>query len=276
MGQIFSWHTNQISEVDRNTQLDRRLGRYHRDDKKKTRVVILGQKLAGKTTCYKQLTKLVNYINHGITPNQNDIVIKFSAKYINKTTALNFRLARTRYEFVDSGDLGHQARIGDPGRKTLHHFSDASGIFFVVDLSSYDVTEQIPSGQYVNSLVLALQQFSEVVNSQEFKNSTVILVLNKHDLFQAKVKAGIPLNFRGSRTRDIPPRFLDYQDDTDVVCISHYIEDRFLELVRRPPSGAPVHVIYMNALDDTSFLSGFVYARKAIDEWHARRLDGDE
>lgn len=276
MGQVFSWNSKEISEVDKNAQLDRRLARYNREDQKQIRVAIMGQKQSGKTTIYKQITKLANYINYGITPNQNDIVIKFAAKYINKTTAFNFRIARNRYEFIDSGDLGHQFRIGDPGRKYMHYFSDTSGIIFVADMSSYDTTIQLPTGQTVNALVMALQQFAEIVNSKTFESSLVILILNKHDQFEVKVRAGIPLRFRGSRTNDIPPRFLDYHDDTNSESMANYIENRFLELVRRPHASAPVHLLYMNALSDSSFISGFAYMRKEINAWYAIRLEIDD
>lgn len=58
-------------------------------------------------------------------------------------------------------------------------------------------------------------------------NSSIILFLNKRDLFEEKIR-GVDLRHEGGDGS--PPRFLDYTGGCNAEAAKQYIQDRFLEL----------------------------------------------
>lgn len=70
-------------------------------------------------------------------------------------------------------------------KKWIHCFEDVTAVIFVVGLSEYDQMLYEQADQ--NRMIEALQLFQEIVNNQFFKSSSMILFLNKKDLFETKV-----------------------------------------------------------------------------------------
>ena len=66
-----------------------------------------------------------------------------------------------------------------------------TGILFVAAMSEYDQT--LFEDNDTNRVTEALTLFSSIVNNELFPNTTMILFLNKRDLFQQKMEAGVPL-----------------------------------------------------------------------------------
>jgi len=87
---------------------------------------------------------------------------------------------------------GHEFRILDVGgqrnerRKWYYCFENVDGLIFVSALSGYD---QTCFEDDVNRMHLSIRLFQETVNSKWFKESTIILFLNKSDLFKEKIGA---------------------------------------------------------------------------------------
>jgi len=105
-------------------------------------------------------------------------------------------------------------------RKWIHCFDCVTAILFCAALSDYDQTLREDGSQ--NRMAEAILLFDEVANSKWFKENSVILFLNKVDLFDEKVKYA-----------PITVFFKEYTDDpTDAEKAKVYIRDKFQEKVR--------------------------------------------
>jgi len=95
-------------------------------------------------------------------------------------------------------------------------------VLFVAAISEYD--QCLLEAPDVNRMTEALTLFEEIVNSRWFRKSSMILFLNKRDLFQKKI-ANVPLT--------ICPEFDDYDGSQEYdECVS-YIADKFEEKLDR-------------------------------------------
>lgn len=70
-------------------------------------------------------------------------------------------------------------------RKWIYCFDDVRALLFVVALSSYDMVLQ--EDQNVNRLHDSLNLFSQICNNRFFNDTSMILFLNKLDLFREKI-----------------------------------------------------------------------------------------
>lgn len=71
-------------------------------------------------------------------------------------------------------------------RKWAHCFEEVSAIIFFVSLSEYNLT--LFEDGVTNRMVESLSLFSSLCSMQWFRNTTMILFLNKKDLFEEKIK----------------------------------------------------------------------------------------
>jgi len=71
-------------------------------------------------------------------------------------------------------------------KKWIHCFEDVTAVIFVVGLSEYD--QKLYEQADVNRMTEALELFNDIVNNEYFKDSSMILFLNKRDLFETKVQ----------------------------------------------------------------------------------------
>lgn len=90
----------------------------------------------------------------------------------------------------------HIFRIIDVGgqrnerTKWIHCFEEVTGVMFVAALSEYD--QVLFEQDTVNRMDEALSLFGEIANSRWFQETSMILFLNKRDLFEKKLKT-VPL-----------------------------------------------------------------------------------
>lgn len=75
-------------------------------------------------------------------------------------------------------------------KKWIHCFSEVTAVLFVAALSEYD--QVLFEDETTNRMDEATNLFDEICNSQWFRKTAVILLLNKRDLFAKKI-AKIPL-----------------------------------------------------------------------------------
>jgi GTPase SAR1 family protein len=71
-------------------------------------------------------------------------------------------------------------------RKWVHCFEDVTAVIFVASLSEYD--QMLYEDETVPRMTEALNLFGEITNSRWFKNTAVLLFLNKSDLFREKIQ----------------------------------------------------------------------------------------
>lgn len=135
-------------------------------------------------------------------------------------------------------------------KKWIHCFDSVQAVVFVASLSEYD--QVLYEDHSVNRMVEAMELFSEIANSKwrvagagrgwpsvthqlhrrprrRFEHSSIILFLNKRDLFEEKIKR-VDLRDEGSDAS--PARFLDYTGGCNAKAAQKYILDKFIELRR--------------------------------------------
>jgi len=87
---------------------------------------------------------------------------------------------------------GNQFRMFDVGgqrnerKKWIHCFEAVTAVLFVAAISAYD--QVLYEDEKTNRMVEALNLFEEICNSRWFRNTAIILFLNKRDIFQEKVE----------------------------------------------------------------------------------------
>jgi len=95
-------------------------------------------------------------------------------------------------------------------RKWMHCFSDARAVLVIVGLSEYD--QVLAEQNEVNRMQEALKLFGDICNSRWFEKTTMILFLNKMDLFAEKIKR-VPLRtcfpeYTGPDTFEMATQFI--------------------------------------------------------------------
>lgn len=104
-------------------------------------------------------------------------------------------------------------------KKWIHCFDNVALIIFCVSLSEYDqfLMEDSAQNRFQESLIL----FENIVNSRWFARTSVVLFLNKIDLFAEKLK-----------NKPLENYFPDYNGGSDINKATKYILWRFVQLNR--------------------------------------------
>ncbi|KAF8214322.1 heterotrimeric G protein alpha subunit 4 [Mycena galopus ATCC 62051] len=111
-------------------------------------------------------------------PTEQDIV-RLRARTIGITETA-FQLREHDMLMVDVGGQKSERR------KWIHCFQDVTAILFLVSLSGYD--QCLAEDRNANQMQDAMTIWDSVCHSQWFKRTSIILFLNKNDLFELKIK----------------------------------------------------------------------------------------
>lgn len=104
-------------------------------------------------------------------------------------------------------------------KKWIHCFENVTSIIFCVALSEYDQVLLEESSQ--NRMMESLLLFDSVVNSRWFMRTSIILFLNKVDIFRQKLSRSPLSNY-----------FPDYSGGNDVNKAAKYLLWRFNQVNR--------------------------------------------
>lgn len=131
-----------------------------------------------------------------------------------KTTGIvetTFLIGDLTYRMFDVGGQRSERK------KWIHCFENVTAIVFLVAISEYD--QMLVEDETVNRMQEALTLFDSICNSRWFVKTSIILFLNKIDLFKTKIPKS-----------PISKYFSDYTgaDDYDAAC--EYFLDRFVSL----------------------------------------------
>lgn len=111
------------------------------------------------------------------SPSQQDILrARIRTTGIVETT---FEIEQNQFRMFDVGGQRNERR------KWIHCFENVTAVLFVGVLSEYDLN--LYEDETQNRMIETLQLFEETINSQWFKKTSVILFLNKRDLFEEKI-----------------------------------------------------------------------------------------
>jgi len=91
-----------------------------------------------------------------------------------------YKIKGMKYEMYDVGGQRTDRR------KWIHCFDQVTAVIFVAALSEYD--QYLAEASETNRMVEALDLFHSVINNIAFSNSSVLLFLNKMDVFAEKIR----------------------------------------------------------------------------------------
>eukprot|EP01121_Diplochlamys_sp_Union-15-3_P000638 TRINITY_DN1053_c0_g2_i6.p1 TRINITY_DN1053_c0_g2~~TRINITY_DN1053_c0_g2_i6.p1 ORF type:complete len:144 (+),score=10.61 TRINITY_DN1053_c0_g2_i6:224-655(+) len=138
----------------------------------------------------------------------------------------------------------------------MHCFADVTSVIFCVALSEYDL--KLYEDNETNRMHESLRLFKEICNSKWFVDTSMILFLNKKDLFEEKINK-VPLTVC----------FKDYDGDNSYDATSIFITNKFLAQNENPKKQIYPHCtcatdtnnvkVVFNAVKDTIL-------HKALDE----------
>ncbi|KAK0482796.1 guanine nucleotide binding protein, alpha subunit, partial [Armillaria novae-zelandiae] len=129
-------------------------------------------------------------------PTEQDIIhCRFRTIGITETV---FFLRERELTMVDVGGQKSEQR------KLIHCFQDVASILFLVSLSGYD--QCLVEDKDANQMQDAMSIWDSICHSQWFKYTSIILFLNKNDLFEKKIPHSNIKNF--FPVRDVLPRVL--------------------------------------------------------------------
>ncbi|KAJ6240782.1 guanine nucleotide-binding protein g(o) subunit alpha [Anaeramoeba flamelloides] len=143
------------------------------------------------------------------TPTIKDILmLRVRTTGISETT---FTYEGTKFCMIDVGGQRNERK------KWIHCFEDVTSVIFVSSLTGYD--QVLVEERNTNRMKESMTLFSEVCNSRWFNNNSLILFLNKLDLFEEQIK-----------TSELKECFPDYDGADDVEEAKLYIKQQFTQL----------------------------------------------
>ncbi|KAL0481888.1 guanine nucleotide-binding protein subunit alpha [Acrasis kona] len=116
-------------------------------------------------------------------------------------------------------------------KKWIHCFDGVTTIMFFINLAEYEM--KCYEDDETNRMLESLQLFEEVVNSARFKNTPIILVLNKMDLLREVIK-----------TRPLSNLFRDYKDGNNPDAAIDHIRRKYEQKNR---SERPIYTVLTNS-----------------------------
>eukprot|EP01117_Protostelium_nocturnum_P004756 TRINITY_DN1726_c0_g2_i1.p1 TRINITY_DN1726_c0_g2~~TRINITY_DN1726_c0_g2_i1.p1 ORF type:complete len:354 (-),score=47.65 TRINITY_DN1726_c0_g2_i1:221-1282(-) len=123
-----------------------------------------------------------------------------------------FKFNELTFRMVDVGGQRSERR------KWIHCFEGSTAIVFCVGLSEYD--QRLREEDTINRMEESLMLFEEICLSKYFRQTSIILFLNKLDLFQEKITR-VPLT--------TCPAFTAFTGGSNFDSAISYVQNRFLE-----------------------------------------------
>ncbi|BGP56320.1 hypothetical protein JCM8202_005281 [Rhodotorula sphaerocarpa] len=164
-----------------------------------------------------------------------------------KTTGLTeerFQVGQLNYVVFDVGGQRSERK------KWIHCFENVNVLIFLVAISEYDQTLYEDSD--INRMNEAAGLFESISNSRWFAQSSVILFLNKTDLFKAKLI-----------TSPIYEYYSDYEGPSDYPTGCAYMESKFRPLYRNEVA-RPLIVHFTCATDTEQLKETFASVEESI------------
>jgi len=127
-------------------------------------------------------------------------------------------------------------------RKWIHAFDNVDAVVFVAALSEYD--QVLFEDETMNRMDEALTLFDQIANSKWFKQTAMILFLNKKDLFEEKLKKK-PLKQYYAPAQAAE----DIKDDTDMEQCANYFKKAF---VKKSKTDKSIYTHITTAIDTSN------------------------
>jgi GTPase SAR1 family protein len=127
-------------------------------------------------SCKYFMERVSEYCKEGFMPTEQDI---FRTRV--RTTGIvemNFEIDGNQFKMFDVGGQRNERK------KWIHCFENVTAVLFVAAASGYD--QVLYEDEKTNRMVEALNLFEEICNSRWFRETAIILFLNKRDIFLEK------------------------------------------------------------------------------------------
>jgi GTPase SAR1 family protein len=111
-------------------------------------------------------------------PSQQDVL--YARVRTSGIVTERYEIDGSTFEMYDVGGQRNERK------KWIHCFDDVTAVIFVAALSEYD--QSLFEDATTNRMVEAIELFGEICNNRYFQESSMILFLNKADLFAEKIK----------------------------------------------------------------------------------------
>jgi len=150
--------------------------------------------------------KVKTIAGDGYTPTEQDVL-----RSRVRTTGIvenEFEIDHNKFKMFDVGGQRNERK------KWIHCFESVTAVLFVAAISEYD--QVLYEDENTNRMVEALNLFEEICNSRWFRDTSIILFLNKRDIFAEKVTK-VPLTVC----------FPDYDGDNSYLHACEYIKESF-------------------------------------------------
>jgi len=122
-----------------------------------------------------------------------------------------FTYGGLRFRMFDVGGQRNERK------KWIHCFQGVTSVIFCISLSEYD--QKLFEDETQNRMKESLLLFDEICNSRWFLDTSIILFLNKTDLFREKIKRV-----------DLSVCFPEFSGGNDYDAATRFITERFVEL----------------------------------------------
>lgn len=153
-------------------------------------------------------------------PSEQDILLSRI-----KTTGIvevKFQMKNVDFRVFDVGGQRSERK------KWIHCFEDVNAIIFIAAISEYD--QVLFEDESTNRMIESMRLFESICNSRWFINTSMILFLNKKDLFAEKIKK-----------TSIKIAFPEYKGAQSYEEATQYIEEKFDGLNANPEKTIYMH-----------------------------------
>jgi len=114
-------------------------------------------------------------------------------------------------------------------KKWMHCFQDVTAVIFCVAMSEYDL--KLYEDDTTNRMMESLKLFREICNNKWFVETSMILFLNKKDIFANKIKKV-----------DLNVCFPEYKGGKDYDAAAKYVKDAFVAQNTQPTKQIFPHI----------------------------------
>jgi len=135
----------------------------------------------------------------------------------------DFEIENNQFKMYDVGGQRNERK------KWIHCFENVTAVLFVAAISEHD--QGLYEDEITNRIVEALNLFEEICNSRWFRETSMILFLNKRDLFAEKCQKV-----------SIAVCFPDYTGDDSYEAGAHFIQEQFESKNRNPDKQIYTHL----------------------------------
>lgn len=136
---------------------------------------------------------------------------------------VEFTLGRHKFKILDVGGQRNERK------KWKQCFEGVTAVLFVAALSEYD--QVLFEDGKTNRMHEALHLFSEICNSHWFKDTSIILFLNKGDIFEEKIKK-----------TDLKQCFPEFEGGPDYYAAAEFVDLKFREKAKNRTQDIYSHV----------------------------------